>query len=181
MKTYVDNLSTLPLNILYNVLEYNNPYKERFTKYIIKSNILWVKAWQRFYNNLENSYEKFVMTYILKYYNVIPRNPYEHISSDFILRDWKKYYPDDISFETERSGLFTFVTIYIESTVDGGGYCGMLGSSIIIFHCIILKHNDPLFNSVNRHIYNYVNVFYDNNYKLYRYLGYGRPSNYKTL
>lgn len=194
MKSYKDWLSRLPVDIQIRVFSYSNPYKENFTRLILQNDTLWKTAWIRYYDKHENLYEKLVIRYILGsngilkktenfVYNDIDINSHSFYTYCKEIEQWiETTYPSDIYFEIQQKDENIFVTIYKEEPIEGGGYCGILGSSIIIFHCIITEGQKSLsknYYGYNLYTYsgNLFNYVYGNNeYKMYKYPGFGRPA-----
>lgn len=176
-KKYTDLLSYLPIDIQIYIFSYNNPYKDIFTQSILENDTLWEKAWLKFYKTIENQHEQFIMKYILEYYQIIPKTQnlvdYLYYPSK---TDWlHTTYPDDIFFEIEPKTDKILVTIYKKEPIEGGGFHGILGYSIIEFHCAITEITQPLCQKYNPY-YLYYYVYSDDNYILYKYFGYGHPS-----
>jgi len=182
MKKYQDLLSNLPIDIQIHIFSYSNPYKDSFTRLILKDPKFWKITWLRYYKDIENIYEKMTMEYILGLFGITPKTKkfadYAFYSSK---SDWfYTTYPNDIYFEIEPKTDKPIITIYkempISDTSKKDKSSCILGSYYIVFHCLITNAMQPL----NQSYYPYNQYYYvygDNEYYIYRYFGVGRPEN----
>lgn len=102
--TDVEIFEKLPVVLQYIVFEYYNPYKEYFTKKIIKSTSLWEQVWLRRLRRELDPKIHFVMEYILDEWGVLSDDPYKKIH----------YLPSNINIYCQQLFNRIYLTIYHE-------------------------------------------------------------------
>ena len=113
MTNLKESLSSLPNEIQNYVFDYYNPYKEIFTKTIIKTDDIWKYAWLRCHRLQTDPIIHFVMEYFLKEIGL-----YEH-GYDFESTKLLYWLPDNITISYhDDNNDYSLAIIHSEDRMD---------------------------------------------------------------